>query len=104
MLAGTSYTHHLQLFSKKTLWNEEATKEPKSSQIKILEPTTSQKSQIFVFWLEPIWQPCSEHIMWPLQPIVFIDSLKGKENRSNSAFALWGKIDTAIAQYIAKNL
>jgi len=33
MVAGTSYTHHSQLFSKKNLWNEKAAKEPKSSQI-----------------------------------------------------------------------
>jgi len=47
-----SYTHHSQLFSKKNLWNEKFAKEPKSSQIKILEPTVSQKSQISGFWLQ----------------------------------------------------
>jgi len=52
MVAGTSYTYHSQLFSKKNLWNEKVAKEPKSSQIQILEPTASQKSQIYVFWLQ----------------------------------------------------
>jgi len=33
MVAGTSYTHYSQLFSKKKLWNEKVAKEPKSSQI-----------------------------------------------------------------------
>jgi len=33
MVAGTSYTHHSQLFSKKNLWNEKVAKQPKSSQI-----------------------------------------------------------------------
>jgi len=45
-------THHSQLFSKKNLWNEEVAKEPKYSQIKILVPTASQKSQISAFWLQ----------------------------------------------------
>ena len=36
----------------KKLWNEKVAKEPKSSQIKILEPTASKKSQIYVFWLQ----------------------------------------------------
>jgi len=52
MVAGTSYTHHLQLFSKKNLWNEKVAKEPKSSQIKILKATVSQKSLISGFWLQ----------------------------------------------------
>ena len=33
MVAGTSYTRHLQLFFKQNLCNEEVAKEPKSSQI-----------------------------------------------------------------------
>jgi len=32
-MAGTSYTHHSQLFSKKKLWNGKVAKEPKSSHI-----------------------------------------------------------------------
>jgi len=32
MVAGTSYTHHSQLSSKKNLFNEKVAKEPKSSQ------------------------------------------------------------------------
>jgi len=32
-MAETSYPHHLQLVSKKNLWNEKVTKEPKGSQI-----------------------------------------------------------------------
>jgi len=43
-------TCHLQLF-KKNLCNKEVAKEPKS-QIKILEPSASQKSQISGFWLQ----------------------------------------------------
>jgi len=59
MVAGTNSTRHSQLFSKKSLWNEKVAKGPKSSQIKILEPSASQKSQISVFLApkEPIWQP-----------------------------------------------
>jgi len=52
MVAGTSYTHHSQLFSKKILLNEKVAKEPKSSQIKILKPTASQNSQIYGFWVQ----------------------------------------------------
>jgi len=33
MVAGTSYTHHSQLFSKKNLWNKKVAEQPKSSQI-----------------------------------------------------------------------
>jgi len=50
MVARTSCTCHLQLF-KKNLCNKEVAKEPKS-QIKILEPSASQKSQISGFWLQ----------------------------------------------------
>jgi len=52
IVAGTSCTHPSQLFSKKNLWNEKVAKEPKSSQIKILEPTASKKNQISGFWLQ----------------------------------------------------
>jgi len=49
MVTGTSYTRHSQLFSNKNLWNERITKEPKSNETKILEPSAFQNSQILVF-------------------------------------------------------
>jgi len=49
MVARTSYMHHSQLFSKKNVWNEKVAKEPESSQIKILEPTASQRVKFLVF-------------------------------------------------------
>ena len=58
LVAGTSYMCHSQFFSKKNLWNEKVAKEPKSSQMKFLEPSASQKSQISCFWLQKI-QSCN---------------------------------------------
>jgi len=65
MVAGTSYTRHSQLLSKKNVWNEKVAKEPKSSQIKLWANCFWKKPN---FWIlapkEPILQPCLRPTTW----------------------------------------
>jgi len=49
MVAGTSYTHYSQLFSKKNLWNEMLQKSQKSSQIKIWSELLLKRAIFLVF-------------------------------------------------------
>jgi len=76
VVVGTNYTQQLQLFSKKNLWNEKVAKDPKSSQIQILERTDSQKTQKvakYKFWNEltlkraKLWVLAPKEIIW--QPL-----------------------------------